>query len=169
MCNDYIVRLVWDQKTFLAYVLANCLTSKPHLFTLKFLKKVILLLFWNLIDIVARTHRPRENGLAWLRARVCTNGTFYKIGLFTFGVAKQPNLAESSLYSLFIRVSRDLWRTSLKIGWTSVIILLCTPEFLHFFRQWCCKMVVFNNRKIRSYKVAIFESRLNYLLKSTEN
>ncbi len=50
---------------------------------------------------------PREIGLARLRGQVCTNDMFYKISLFAFSVAKQPNLAGSSLYALFIQVSRD--------------------------------------------------------------
>ncbi len=52
--------------------------------------------------------RPREIGLAWLRGQVCTNGMFYKIGYFMFSLAKQPNLAGSSLYALFIQVHEEL-------------------------------------------------------------
>ena len=61
------------------------------------------------VSITQFRHRPREIELTWLLCRVCTNNTFYNLGLFTLHVSKQPNLSGLSLYTLFIRVSSDLW------------------------------------------------------------
>ncbi len=65
-----------------------------------------MILNWKSLNLSCR--RPRRSDWLGCRVKFVQMSCLYKIGLFTFSVAKQPNLVRSSLYALFIPVSRDL-------------------------------------------------------------